>query len=140
MRRQYVHEVWRADPTVYAPPRYRRACEYGAVVPEPVAGIDVVLPGDVAGVVLPGDVAGVVPDAARAIADLNRAAGPEVMSLARLLLRNESIASAKVEGMQADARSLARPEADEETGRRIGPGAAGILPRLEAGVSSTSRG
>lgn len=131
MRGQYVHEVWRADPTVYAPPRYRRACEYGAVVPEPVAGIDVVLP---------GDVAGVVPDAERAIADLNRAAGPEVMSLARLLLRNESIASAKVEGMQADARSLARPEADEETGRRIGPGAAEILARLEAGVSSTSRG
>jgi len=131
VRGQYVHEVWRADPTVYAPPRYRRACEYGAVVPEPVAGIDVVLP---------GDVAGVVPDAERAIADLNRAAGPEVMSLARLLLRNESIASAKVEGMQADARSLARPEADEETGRRIGPGAAEILARLEAGVSSTSRG
>ena len=31
VRRQYVHQIWRADPAVYAPPRYRRACEYDAV-------------------------------------------------------------------------------------------------------------
>jgi hypothetical protein len=78
-------------------------------------------------VVLPGEVAGVVSDAEKAIADLNRAGGPELMPLARLLLRAESIASSKVDGMQLDARSLARAEANQETGRKVASGAAEIL-------------
>ena len=68
MRGRYVHQTWQADPAIYAPPRYRRACEYDAFIPEPVAGADVALP---------GDVAGVVSEAEKGIADLNRAAGPE---------------------------------------------------------------
>lgn len=123
MRGRYVHQIWQADPTIYAPPRYRRACEYDAFIPDAIAGVDVALP---------GDVAGVVSDAERAIADLNRVAGPELMPLARFLLRTESIASSKVEGMQVDARSLARAEASQETGRRIGPGAAEILANIDA--------
>ncbi|HEY4276599.1 MAG TPA: Fic family protein [Conexibacter sp.] len=123
MRGRYIHQTWQADPAVYAPPRYRRACEYDAFIPESVAGLDVVLP---------GDVAGVVSDAEKAIADLNRAAGPELMPLARLLLRTESIASSKVEGMQLDARSLARAEANQETGRKVGSGAAEILANIDA--------
>ena len=130
MRGQYVHQIWQADPTVYAPPRYRRACEYDAFIPEPVADIDVVLP---------GEVAGVVSDAEKAIADLNRAAGPELMPLARLLLRTESIASSKVEGMQVDARSLARAEANQETGRRVGSGAGEILANIDAMQLSIER-
>src|SRR5437867_749496 len=98
VRGRYVHQIWQADPTIYAPPRYRRGCTYDSFVPDPVAGLNVSLP---------GDVAGVVSDAEKAIADLNRAAGPELMPLARLLLRTESIASSKVEGMHLDARSLA---------------------------------
>ena len=123
MRGQYVHQIWQADPTMYAPSRYRRACEYEAFIPEPVAGVDLVLS---------GAVAGVVSDAEKAITDLNRAAGPELMPFARLLLRTESIASSKVEGMQVDARTLARAEANQETGRRVGPGAAEILANIDA--------
>ena len=123
MRGQYVHQIWQADPTIYAPSRYRRACEYDAFIPEPVAGVDLALP---------GGVAGVVSDAEKAIADLNRAAGPELMPFARLLLRTESIASSKVEGMQVDARTLARAEANQETGRRVSPGAAEILANIDA--------
>ena len=130
MRGRYIHYTWRADPTVYAPPRHRRACQYDAFVPERVAGIDVVIA---------GDVAGVVSDAEKAIADLNRAAGPELMPLARLLLRTESIASSKVEGMQLDARSLARAEANQETGRKVGPGAAEILANIDAMQLSIER-
>ena len=120
---QYIKSIWQADPTIYAPPRYRRAYEYDAFLPEPIAGLDVALP---------GGVAGVVSDAEKAIADLNRAAGPELIPLARLLLRTESIASSKVEGMQLDARSLARAEANQETGRRVGSGAAEILANIDA--------
>lgn len=130
MRGRYIHQTWRADPTVYAPPRYRRACEYDAFVPERVADIDIAMA---------GDVAGVVSDAEKAIADLNRAAGPELMPLARLLLRTESIASSKVEGMQLDARSLARAEANQDTGRKVGPGAAEILANIDAMQLSIER-
>jgi Fic family protein len=123
MRGRLVHLTWQADPAIYAPPRYRRACDYDAFVPEPLA--------DVA-VALRGDVAGAVSDAERAIAALNRAARPELMPLARLLLRTESIASSKVEGMQVDARSLARAEANQETGRKVASGAAEILANIDA--------
>ena len=130
MRGRYIHQIWQADSTIYAPPRYRRACEYDAFLPEPVAGLD--LP-------LPGEVAGVVSDAEKAIADLNRAAGHELMPLARLLLRTESIASSKVEGMQVDARSLARAEANQETGRKVGSSAAEILANIDAMQLSVER-
>jgi Fic family protein len=75
----------------------------------------------------------------KAIADLNRAAGRELTPLARLLLRTESIASSKVEGMQLDARSLARAEANQETGRKVGSGAAEILANIDAMQLSVER-
>jgi Fic family protein len=130
VRGRYVHQVWQADPTIYAPPRYRRGCTYDSFVPDPVAGLNVSLP---------GDVAGVVSDAEKAIADLNRAAAPELMPLARLLLRTESIASSKVEGMHLDARSLARAEANQETGRKVGSNAAEILANIDAMQLSIER-
>ena len=53
---------------------------------------------------------GVVSDAEAAVHTLNARARPAPASLARLLLRTESIASSKVEGMQIDSRDLARAE------------------------------
>jgi Fic family protein len=131
LRGRYVKQTWKADPTIYAPPRYRRPCSYEAFVPEPLAGLHLRLS---------GDVAGVVSEAEKAIADLNRAAGPELMPLARLLLRTESIASSKVEGMQIDARSLARAEANQDTGRKVGTDAAEILANIDAMQLSIERG
>ncbi|MDO8189122.1 Fic family protein [Conexibacter sp. JD483] len=130
MRGRYVHQIWQADPAIYAPPRYRRACAYDAFVPEPVADAEYALS---------GDVAGVVSDAEKAIADLNRESGPALMPLARLLLRTESIASSKVEGLQLDARSLARAEANQETGRKVGASAAEILANIDAMQLSIER-
>jgi Fic family protein len=125
-----VHQIWEANPVVYAPPRFRRACAYDAFVPDPISGIHLRLP---------GAVAGVVSEAERSIADLNRAAGAELAPLARLLLRTESIASSKVEGLQLDARSLARAEANQETGRRIGGDAVQILANIDAMQLSIER-
>jgi Fic family protein len=130
VRGKYARRVWTADPTIYAPPRYRRACEYDAFIPDPIAGLSIALP---------GDVAGVVSDAEKAIADLNRAAGPQLIPLARLLLRTESIASSKVEGMQVDARTLARAEVKQETGRSVGSSAAEILANIDAMQLSIER-
>ncbi len=81
---------------------------------------------------LPGDVAGILAESEKAVADLNAAAGPELAPLARLLLRTESIASSKVEGIHADARTLARAEINHEAGRRIGSQAAEILANVDA--------
>ena len=123
MRGRLVAKTWEHNPTLYAPARYRRACRYEAFVPDRIAGVDVVLP---------GEVAGAVSDADKAIATLNRDAGPALNPLARLLLRTESIASSKIEGMQVDARTLARAEANQETGRSVGPEAAEILANIDA--------
>ena len=51
---------------------------------------------------------------------------------ARLLLRTESIASSKVEGLQLETRALARAEAKHETGRPVGPQAREILANIDA--------
>ncbi|MXZ63897.1 MAG: Fic family protein [Chloroflexi bacterium] len=123
MRGSYTRRTWRFDPALYAPARYRRACSYDAFVPEPIADL---------AIELPGDVVGALSDAEKAIADLNGRAGPELAPLARLLLRTESIGSSKVEGMQADARTLARAEANRDTGRNIGPLAAEIIANIDA--------
>ncbi len=123
MRGTLVHQTWQWDPALYAPARYRRACGYDAFIPEPIGDFRPDLP---------GGVAGAVSEAEKAIADLNRRAGPELAPLARLLLRTESIASSKVEGMQVDARTLARAEANQQAGRRIGPEAAEILANIDA--------
>jgi Fic family protein len=130
MRGRYVRRTWKADPTTHAQPKHRRPCSYDAFVPEPVRGLRLSLP---------GQVAGVVSEAENAIADLNRAPGPELMPLARLLLRTESVASSKVEGMQIDARSLARAEANQETGRKVGSDAAEILANIDAMQLSIER-
>jgi Fic family protein len=47
-------------------------------------------------------------------------------------LRTESIASSKVEGMQVDARSLARAEARSDVGETVGPEASEILSNINA--------
>src|SRR5688572_29919574 len=94
--------TWAHDPTLYAPAKYKRACRYDAYVPDPISGIDLSL--DVT-------VAGLVSEAEHAIRSLNDKARPALAPMARLLLRTESIASSKVEGMQLGVRELARAEA-----------------------------
>ena len=73
-----------------------------------------------------------ISEAENAIADLNAASGAELAPLARLLLRTESIASSKVEGLQVGTRSLARAEANEAAGRRVGAETSEILANIDA--------
>ena len=106
------------EPIDLRPLQIPEGFEYEAFVPERIAELEPDLP---------GAVAGVVSDAETAIAELNRGARLELQPLARLLLRSESIASSKVEGMQVETRTLARAEAKQEVGRSIGAEAAEIL-------------
>jgi len=123
MRGHYVDRVWQHDPTLYAPARYRRACRYRAFVPDPIAGIQFAMD---------ARLAGIISDAENAIRALNAAARPALAPLARLLLRTESIASSKVEGMQVDVRKLARAEARADMGRRASTTALDILANIDA--------
>lgn len=82
----------------------RQGCNYDAYLPDPLAAWNLTLPGDVA-----ADIA----DAETAIRDLNQAGTTHVSleGLARFLLRVESVASSKIEGLDAGARRLVEAEA-----------------------------
>lgn len=123
MRGRYITKRWAYDPTLYAPARYRRACAYKAFVPDPVGGFSDPLR---------AELAGVVSDAEAAVRALNERALPALKPLARFLLRTESIASSKVEGLQVDARSLARAEAKAQGGAQIGNVVREILANIDA--------
>ena len=84
--------------------RDRQGCDYDAYLPDPLAGWSLTLAADVA-----ADLA----DAEAAIRDLNQAGTTHVSleGLARFLLRAESVASSKIEGLDAGARRLVEAEA-----------------------------
>lgn len=84
--------------------RDRRGCNYDAYLPDPLAGWDISLPGD-----LVADVA----DAETAVRNLNHAGTTHVSldGLARFLLRAESVASSRIEGLDAGVRRLVEAEA-----------------------------
>lgn len=120
---RYEKRTWQHDPTSEAPPRYRRACSYEVFIPLSIEELDVSFS---------GSVAATVSTAEGAIRDLNAGGHPALAPLARLLLRTESIASSKVEGMQVDARMLARAEATSDIGQRAAPSALEVLGNIDA--------
>ncbi len=84
--------------------RDRRACDYAAYLPDPLVGRRFLLDGDVA-----ADVA----DCEAAINHLNAEAAAlvDTEALARILLRAESVASSRIEGLQIGAQRLLRADA-----------------------------
>jgi Fic family protein len=81
-----------------------RGCEYEAYVPDPLVGRNFTIDGEVA-----ADIA----DAESAIARLNVEATSlvDTEALARILLRAESVASSRIEGLEIGAQRLLRAEA-----------------------------
>jgi Fic family protein len=120
---RYVERTWQYDPALYAPARYRKACRYEPFIPSTLSDLSLDLP---------GSLAGVVSDAEHAIRALNASGRPALAPLARLLLRTESVASSKVEGMQVDARSLARAEASADIGAKASSTALEVLANIDA--------
>lgn len=118
-----IKRIWQYDPTIYAPPRYKKACEYESFIPEKLDAIPISL--DLGAV-------GLVSEAENAIRSLNSSAVPALRPLARLLLRTESIASSKVEGMQIGPRELARAEARLQAGSKVSSTAIEVLSNIRA--------
>src|ERR1039458_4879758 len=86
-----------------------RGCEYEAYVPDMLVGRNFTIQGEVA-----ADIA----DAEAAIARLNVEATSlvDTEALARILLRAESVASSRIEGLEIGARRLLRAEAARSLG------------------------
>jgi len=120
-----VERTWEHNPTIHAPAKYQRACKYAAFVPDSLSELRVTLD---------GAVAGLVSEAEQAIRSLNGEGVPALAPFARLLLRTESIASSKVEGMQLGVKELARAEAKVESGRNASRTAIDVLANIDAMV------
>lgn len=125
MTGRLVQRTWQSDPAIYAPAKYKRACRYDAFVPDELTGLQFTLD---------ATLAGLVSEAEGAIRALNQVGGNALDPLARLLLRTESIASSKVEGLQLGVRELARAEAKVDSGQKIGPTAVDVLANIDAMV------
>lgn len=124
---RYESRIWPSDPTRDAPPRHRRACRYEVHVPERLGALEIRLD---------GALAALVSEAEQALIALNHEGGPALAPLARLLLRTESIASSKVEGLQLGVRDLARAEAKAESGTPPGATAQEVLANIDAMVQA----
>lgn len=120
---RWIKLRWASDPTIHAPAKYKRACAYHAFLPDRLAQL---------AITLPVEVAGVVSEAEAAIRTLNDAARPALTPLAHLLLRTESIASSRIEGLHLGVRELAYAEGRLETGGRVSPSAAEVLANIDA--------
>jgi Fic family protein len=123
---KYIRQRWRSGIDRGLPRRDRRSCDYEAYVPDPLVGRSVALSGDVA-----ADVA----DAERAITrlDLEAHALAHTEALARLLLRAESVASSRIEGLQVGGRRLLRAQVARELGDDAGDvTAAEIIGNIDA--------
>ena len=124
MRGTLVSKTWKWNPILHAPPRHRRACAYEAFVPDSLVGADFKLP---------VGVAATVSEAEQAILALNASPGAASLKpLARLLLRTESIASSKIEGLQVGIRQLARAESKLETGGGASASVREVLGNIDA--------
>lgn len=107
MRGHFVDRVWRGDPGAQTR-RERRTARYRAFVPDPVAE---------AAFALGAHVVHALDQAGAAIRRLNESP-PKLASLealARQLLREESLASSRIEGLDVGHRRLAL--ADSQTAR-----------------------
>ena len=123
MAGRLIERIWQSNPAIYAPAKYKRACRYDAFVPDKLMGTPLSLD---------AGVAGVISEAENAIRVLNETAGPALSPLARLLLRTESIASSRVEGLQLGIRELARAEARVESGGKASVTAVEVLANIDA--------
>lgn len=106
----YITKRWVSEATSGIPRAERRSCEYRAYLPDRLA--DRVFR-------LDGDVAADVADAEAAIAKLDGRAGAltDTEALARMLLRAESVASSRIEGLEIGPRRLMRAEAARQMGK-----------------------
>lgn len=124
---RWVDAVWPANPGA-ARKADRLSCRYAAFVPDAVGE---------APVVLPAETAATVTAAEREIAILNLSDTPLVSpeGVARILLRAESVASSRIEGLEVGGRRLAKLAAARTEGAELVDATAdAVLANIDAMV------
>lgn len=133
----FIHARWISEAVSGVPRADCRSCDYDAYVPDLLAGRPVMLDGETA-----ADVA----DAEAAIArfDTRASALTDTEALARLLLRAESVASSRIEGLEIGPRRLLRAEAARQIGEPVGDVTAeevlGNVDAMRAALSTAESG
>ena len=119
-----IERVWEADLARDTPARYRRACRYQAYVPDGISDLQANLS---------LELTGLIGEAEARIRALNETSRPALMPLTRLLMRTESIASSRVEGLTVGIRELARAEAKLDAGDgRVSSTAVEVIGNIDA--------
>jgi Fic family protein len=123
---EYVTAKWSGDPGAYGGRRSRAGFTYRAYVPDMLDGLTLSIP---------GDVSLLISDAEGEIRALD--AGPGTRGLeavAPLLLRAESVASSRIEGLELSQRNLARALFDPEAAQGTARAVAGNVEAMEAAI------
>jgi Fic family protein len=107
-----IKRHWSSDIGSGVSRKDRLSCDYEAYVPDPLTGRRIALDGDVAAEVVDAEVA-------IARLDVEASALIETEALARILLRAESVASSRIEGLEVGAGRLLRAEAARELGGQV---------------------
>ena len=118
---------WEGDPNAYGGRRARAGFTYEAFIPDPIADLRLDLP---------GEAALAVSQAESAIGSLN--AGPTtggLEALGPLLLRAESVASSRIEGLELSQRNLARALFDPAAAKGTAMAVAGNVRAMEAAIA-----
>lgn len=127
-----VRQRWDADFSAFGGRRARQGFAYDAYVPDPIAEQDFELP---------ADVAQVVAEAEAALRELNldgpSLAGLEV--LARQLLRAESVASSRIEGLELSHRRLARASFSDDRDDVTAQSVLANIRAMERAVAAAAR-
>ena len=105
-----IRRQWASDPSAQTR-KDRRPCAYEVYVPDQLMGRRITLDGDVAADVTDAE-------AAMVRLDVEATALVDTEALARILLRAESVASSRIEGLEAGARRLLRAEAEQQLGEQ----------------------
>lgn len=121
-----VERRWTPNPSAYGGWKQRAGFTYQAFIPDTVADLEIEFP---------ASLVELMSEAAAALADLH--ASPHLDSLealSRQLLRSESIASSRIEGLELSQRRLARalydPDAADATARSV----IGNIRAMEAAI------
>lgn len=123
---QTVTLRWEGNPGAYGGRRSRTSFSYEAFVPDPIAGLQVALPGETALLV------SVAESEIRALNSGTTTVGLEAVG--PLLLRAESVASSRIEGLELSQRSLARALFDPSAAKGTARAVAGNVRAMEEAI------
>jgi Fic family protein len=128
-----IRQHWVTEAVPGVARRDRRSCDYEAYVPDSLTGRTLLFEGTTAADIV---------DAERAIAVFDAQASTlvDTEALARILLRAESVASSRIEGLEVGARRLLRAEAALDLGEEPSDvTAAEILGNIDAMTSGVQQ-